>query len=337
MFATGFGALFFGGFEGSGPIHSTAKARTAKLFIAHWTALVAERNLRQPPGWLPLQVEIHAAAAVRPAHVRDRHEERRRQPIELADLARQERRVAAEAHRTDARLVRFLDDALLERGELRVLVRVVEEAQELFFREAISAAAVTADADAEDAGAAALSLRVQHAVEDGVLDALEIAVAEVGGRERVLRVHVLAATALEHQLHLDVRLAPLVEVKRRRARPGVVAGVPAGDAVDAVLPQESLLRRRAHGLGGDLLELDLVVAGRRVDVEEDGSGVLAERQRVVARQADVAADDVQRHVRVRPLGLGLARRRDGADDVVRQDGGRAANELEDRFEERGLR
>src|ERR1041385_1183344 len=107
MFATGFGALFFGGFEGSGPIHSTAKARTAKLFIAHWTALVAERNLIQPLGCVPLQVEIHAAAAVRPAHVRDRHEERRRQPIELADLAREKRRVAAEAHRTDARLVRL--------------------------------------------------------------------------------------------------------------------------------------------------------------------------------------------------------------------------------------
>src|SRR5205814_10313015 len=99
----------------------------------------------------------------------------------------------AEAHRTDAGLVRFLDDALLERGELRVLVRVVEEAQELFLGAAVAAAAVAADADAEDAGTAALTLGLQDAVEDRILDAFEIAVAEVGVRERVLRVHVLAA------------------------------------------------------------------------------------------------------------------------------------------------
>ena len=165
---------------------------------------------------------------------------------------------------------------------------------------------------------------------------LQIASAEVGVRERVLRVHVLAAAALEHQLHFDVRLAPLMEVKDRRAGSGVVAGVLAGDAVDAVLPQVALLRRRAHRLGGDLLELELVVADRRVDVEEDRAGVLAERQRAVARQDDVAADDVERDVGVRALLLLLARAGDGADDVVRQLRGRAADELENALEERGL-
>src|SRR2546430_8652593 len=133
------------------PATSTSDVRMIRLSTSM-------RRSVQPLGCVPLQVEVHAAPAIRPAHVSDRHEKRRRQPIELADLARQERGVAAEAHRTDAGLVRFLDDALLERGELRVLVRVVEEAQELLLGAAVAAAAVAADADAEDAGAAALSL-----------------------------------------------------------------------------------------------------------------------------------------------------------------------------------
>ena len=117
-------------------------------------------------------------------------------------------------------------------------------AEELLLGVAVAGAAVAADADAEDAGAAALALGLEDAVEDGVLDAFEIASAEVGVRERVLRVHVLAAAAFEHQLHFDVRLAPLVKVKDRRAGAGVVAGVLAGDAVDAVLPQVAFLRGR---------------------------------------------------------------------------------------------
>src|ERR1043166_2947486 len=95
------------------------------------------RRSVQPLGCVALEIEVHAAPAVRPAHVRNRHEERRRQAIELADLARQQRRLAAEAHRPDARLVGLLHDALLERGELRIVVRVVEEPQELLLGEGV--------------------------------------------------------------------------------------------------------------------------------------------------------------------------------------------------------
>src|SRR6266540_4724824 len=158
------------------PATSTSDVRMIRLS----TSL---RRSVQPLGCVALQVEVHAAPAIRPAHVGDRDEERRRQAIERADLAGQQRGVAAEAHRADAGLVRLLHDALLERAELRVVVRVVEEPQELFLGAGVAAAAVAADADAEDAGAAALSLRLQDAVEDRVLDAIEIAVAEVGMRE----------------------------------------------------------------------------------------------------------------------------------------------------------
>jgi hypothetical protein len=52
-----------------------------------------------------------------------------------------------------------------------------------------------------------------------------------------------------------------------------------------------------------------------VHVEEDGAGVLAERQRVVAREDDVAADDVEGDVGVRAFRFLLARAGDGGDDV----------------------
>src|SRR5688572_30823320 len=91
------------------------------------------------------------------------------------------------------------------------------------------------------------------------------------------------------------------------------------------------------GVGGDLFELDLVVANRRVDVEKDGPGVLAQRQRVLAGEADVAADDVQGHVGVRSLRLVFARCSNGANDIVGELGGGAANQLENGLKQRGLR
>jgi hypothetical protein len=290
----------------------------------------------QPLLHVALQVERCSATPERPAHVCDRDEERRRQAIELADLAREQRGLAAEPHRSDARLIRFLDDARFERSQLGIGIRIVHRAQELFLRFAVSRAAIAADADAEDAGTAALALRVDDAIEDRVLDAAQIATAEVGMRERILRVHVLAAAALQHQLHFNVRLAPLMEVKDRRARPRVVAGVPAGHAVDAVLPQIPFLRRCSYRLGRRFFERELVISNRRVHIEEDRARVLTERQRAVARKDDVAPDDIERHVGIRALLLLRARARDGADDVIGKLRRRATDELENAFEEGGL-
>src|ERR1051325_124138 len=146
----------------------------------------------QPVRNLSLQIEVRAAAAERPAHVGDGDEEGSRKAIELADLAAEKGRFSAEAHRSDSRLIRLLDDARFEPRELLIIVDVVHRPQQLFFRERVTGAAVAADANAENAGAAALSLRLEDAVENGVLDSSEIASAEVGMRERILRVHVLA-------------------------------------------------------------------------------------------------------------------------------------------------
>src|SRR3954452_8912134 len=106
-----------------------------------------------------------------------------------------------------------------------------------------------------------------------------------------------------------------MKMKDGRTGAGVVACVLAGDAVDAVLPQIPFLRGRPHRLGGDLLERELVISGGRVDVEEDRAGVLAKRQRAVARKTDVAADDVERDVSVRSLDLVLSRAGNRANDI----------------------
>src|SRR4029078_12584734 len=104
--------------------------------------------------------------------------------------------MSAEPHRADAGLIGLLDDALLEVREDRIVIGVIEHPQQLLFRESVAGAAISSDAATEDAGAAALPLCLEDAVEDRVLDAFEIASAEPRIGEAVLRVHVLAAAAL---------------------------------------------------------------------------------------------------------------------------------------------
>src|SRR5207248_700908 len=129
----------------------------------------------KPVSYVAANVEVRSAPPVRPAHVSDADEVRRRQPVLLSDLAREKRGVPAEAHRTDAALVRLLDDTRLEIGQERIGIRVVELAEEQLLRVCVAGPAIAADADAEDPGAAALALSVEDAVEDGVLDAFQIA------------------------------------------------------------------------------------------------------------------------------------------------------------------
>src|SRR5262249_22778411 len=155
----------------------------------------------------------------------------------------------------------------------------LDVAEELILGELVAGGAVAADADAEEAGAAALALRLPDGVENAAADALEVAVAALAAdrrRQRVLGAHVLAAAALEDQPHVHRVLAVLVPVEDRAAGAEVVAGVAAGDAVHGVLPQVALRGRLGHGVAADLLQLELVEADRGPDVERDGAGVLAD-------------------------------------------------------------
>ncbi len=90
--------------------------------------------------------------------LRWRRVRRRRQAVDGANLAAEQRRAAAEAHRADAELVGGADDLFLQRGQFRVFVAVIEQPQELFFRVGVTGGAVAAYADAEHAGTAALAL-----------------------------------------------------------------------------------------------------------------------------------------------------------------------------------
>ena len=124
----------------------------------------------------------------------------------------------------------------------RIRVDVVERAEQLLLGVHVAGGAIAADADADGAGRAALALRLPDRVQDALAHAFERAVGAPEVRQlrgqRVLRVHVLAAAALENQLHLDlVVVLPLLEVDDRRARAEVVARVLAGERVDGVRPQ----------------------------------------------------------------------------------------------------
>src|SRR5581483_2404448 len=150
---------------------------------------------------------------------------------------------------------------------------------------------VAADADADGARRASFPLRLPHRVQDALANAVERAIgaAEMGqlDRQRVLRVRVLAAAALEDQLDLDLVARPLVEVDDRRARPEVVARVPAGDRVYRIRPQLAAARRFGHGFANLLTHPDLIGADRRVHLEGRHPGVLADRALVVDGEVDV--------------------------------------------------
>src|SRR5215207_3179244 len=80
-----------------------------------------------------LRIERDTKATVGPAVVRNRNKEARRQSIERADFAADERDTAAESHRADAELVHLAHDRRLEIRKPRIRIHVVERTEQLFF------------------------------------------------------------------------------------------------------------------------------------------------------------------------------------------------------------
>ncbi len=191
----------------------------------------------------------HAAVAPEgPAHVGHRHEERGRQAVAVGDLDAQQGGRAAEAHGPDAQAVALGHDLLLELGQARIAVAVVQLAEELLLRSHVARAAVAADAHAQDARPAALALGLQHRVEQALAHALEVAPgAQPRVGQAVLDAHVLAAAALEHHAHGEGLLRRLVQVELGAARAQVVARVLPGDRVHRVLAQVAQPRGLDHG------------------------------------------------------------------------------------------
>src|SRR4030095_903205 len=174
-----------------------------------------------------LRVERDAQTPERPAVVSHRDEEAGGQAIEYADLAADQRRVSAEAHRADAERVGRLHDVIFEFRQLRMRVGVVERAEKLFFRVLVTGRAGGGDTDADGSRAAPLPLSLPDRVQDALAHAVQVApgLAQMRNlhRQRVLNVLILTAAALEQQLDLDLAVVlPLLEMHRRRAGAQVV-------------------------------------------------------------------------------------------------------------------
>ena len=281
-------------------------------------------------------VEHHAETAERPAVVGHRNEEAGGQPVEDADLAADQRHLAAEAHRAHAKRVHRPHDVGFEPGQPLVAVHIVERAKQLLLGFDVAAGAIAADADANRARPTPLALRLPDRVQQALADAVHRAIgaSEVRQfhRQRVLHVHVLAAAALQNQLHLDRVALPLFEVQDRRAGAEVVAGVLAGQGIHGVRPQLAEARGFSYRGLDLLLHPDLVGADRRLDLESRHAGVLADGALALCRLVDVLRDDGQR---LGGAGAGLFR---GAgalhrgSDIGRKIGGGLDNQLQDRIE-----
>ena len=193
--------------------------------------------------------------------------------------------------------------------------------------------AIAADAHAERARRASLPLRLPHRMQKALADAFQIAVRaaqmfQIRG-QRILDVLVLAAAALQDQLHFDLILLPLLEVDHRSFGAQIVAAVLAGERIHRIRAQLAALGRLRHRFANRLLDRDLIHAHRRVHIERRHAGVLADRAVVLGGHVDVRRDNVQRlrGLRVRRLrSTGRGHRRA---HVGRQIRGRLGDQLDE--------
>ena len=113
--------------------HLAARSREAGL-IEHrddWRRRIAIQPALDQAG---RSVEHHPETPERPAVVRDRHEEAGRQPVERADLAADERNLAAEAHGADSQVVGGAHDGRLELRQPGIGIEVIQRPEQLLFR-----------------------------------------------------------------------------------------------------------------------------------------------------------------------------------------------------------
>jgi hypothetical protein len=146
-------------------------------------------------------------------------------------------------------------------------------------------------------------LRIPDSVQDAFAHTFERAIGapQVGQfcGQRVLRVHVFAAAALENQLHLDLVACPLLEVNNGRAGTQIGSGVFAGDRVNRIGPQLAAASRLRHGVENLFPHLDLVGANRRLHLEGRHASVLADGAFTLLGEVDVLGDDRERLARLR--------------------------------------
>ena len=245
-----------------------------------------------------LRVEQNAAPTVRPAGVADRNKERGGEPVSGRHLDPENRRVAAEAHRPDAKTVCDSGALLLQSGKRFVWVCIADNAQKLLFRDFQSGCPVASDTDTDIAGRAAFALRLPDSMKYRQLDALYIApcfFAEFGHihGQAVLRTDILAAATLQHQTDIDSVFSPCLVMEDGCAGTQVITRVLARDRVHGVLPEVAdsggLGDRRFRGL----LEGERVIADRMMNIEFDHSGILTDRRGLLRRCVYITVDGIE--------------------------------------------
>ncbi len=199
--------------------------------------------------------------------------------------------------------------------------------------------AIASDANAHRARRATLPLRLPHRVQDAFAHAFQIPVRaaqmlQLAG-QRILDVLVLAAAALQDQLHLDLVLLPLLEVNHRRLFAQIVAAVFSRERIHRIRPQLAAPRGLRDGFANRALHLDLIHANRRVNHKRRHAGVLADGPGILLRHIDVGRDDPERLRGLRAGIFGFECHSHGGAHVRRQIGGSLGDQLDQTiFQER---
>jgi len=134
-----------------------------------------------------------------------------------------------------------------------------------------------------------------HGVEHHAPHAFQVAPGvQIAVGQLVLRADVLAAAALEDQIHLEFFPVPFLKVHGGKVNAGVVAAVLAGETVHSVRPQIAFLGGDGARLANLVGQLARGETQRVVNGEDGRAGVLADRRGLGAGHLNILQDRVQR-------------------------------------------
>ena len=218
------------------------------------------------------------------------------------DLRIQYSGLTAKAHGTNAHLIRFLGETLLQLRDLWIFITRAHFAEQDFLRLDIRRAAVAANRNAQNTRCTSLALRLLDGIQHHLADPCQVAPrAQLAIGQGILRADVFTSAAFEHQLN-DQRLIGIHFFKmdvREVLAAEVISGVPIVDRVHGV-------RAHIRAFGGfcqrsaDLLpQLPRGPSLRVVDIKNRRTRILADRRGVGSRQLDVLEDRFQSAARGR--------------------------------------
>src|SRR5437588_6940377 len=122
-----------------------------------------------------LGVEHDAQPSECPTIVSHRHKEARRKAIERSDLATDQGDSSAKAHRSDVQSVRSFHYIIFKCRQLRIGIRIVERSEELLLRVLITGCSIAANARADGACAAALTLSLPDRMQNAFAHSVQVA------------------------------------------------------------------------------------------------------------------------------------------------------------------